>query len=79
MTIILCSESWLVVGMLEHSLIDWVHRAHPGMSVNKLKGYDGPKYADSDSDEDGGSGPGPFFCYVVDGPSMWSRLAQDID
>ena len=70
MTIILCSESWQVVGMLEHSLIDWVHRTHPRISANKLPGFDGPKYDDSDTDEDEVSAPGQFFCYVADGPSI---------
>ena len=76
MTIILCSESREVVGMLEHSLIEWVRRTHRHICANRAPGFDGPSFDDSDTDDDKPSSPGPHFCYVVDGPSVSAQQLQ---
>ena len=76
MTIILCSESREIVGMLEHSLIEWVRRTHRHICANRAPGFDGPSFDDSDTDDDKPSSPGPHFCYVVDGPSVSAQQLQ---
>ena len=74
MKIILCSESREVVGMLVHSLIEWVRRTHQHLCANKAKGVDSPaflaKFGDSDTDDGDPGSPGPHFCYVAFRPAL---------